>query len=362
MLAQGPYYSTISQAPALDRTTSSIAAFAGAPVGKGSTLSLEWSWRKMRDSGTYNQLSLTGSVPVLHGSSLSVTAERDTSTTAAPQNGVSAALNFSVGAASATVTGQIGTTKDENVTIQYTPETRYGLGYNASYDPAYGNSLNASLLYRSAYGNAELDYGSVSGPVSGASSSTALRLAGGLAFIDHGIYLSPPVTQSYALVKVPDTPGVAVYLENQYVGKTNAKGDLLVPDLLPNFGNPIRIDDKDVPFNTDIQTIEQLIAPAVNAGAVVTFAAERLHALTGTIVVDRAGTSIVPKYGQLTIRGKSFHAESALGDLGEFYLENVPPGKYAARVLFKGGACDFDFTSPATSKALDKVGELHCRM
>ncbi|HTA38970.1 MAG TPA: fimbria/pilus outer membrane usher protein, partial [Candidatus Acidoferrales bacterium] len=287
MLAQGPYYSTISQDPSLDRTTSSIAAFAGAPVGKGSTLSLEWAWRKMRDTGTYDQLSLTGSVPVLHGSSLSVTAERDTSTTAEPQTGISAALNFSVGSASATVTGQVGTTKDESISIQDTPETRYGLGYNASYDPAYGNSLNASLLYRSAYGNAELDYGAVSG----SASSTALRLAGGLAFIDHGIFLSPPITQSYALVDVPGTPGVAVYLENQYVGKTNAQGKLLVPDLLPNFGNPIRIDDKDVPFNTSIQTLEKLIAPPVNAGAVVTFAAERLHAITGTIVVERGGAS-----------------------------------------------------------------------
>ena len=358
MLAQGPYYSTISQAPSLDRTTSSIAAFAGAPVGKGSTLSLEYAWRKMRDSGTYNQLSLTGSLPVLHGSSLAVTAERDTSTSAAPETGISAALNFQVGRASATVTGQIGTTKDENVTIQYTPETRYGLGYNASYDPAYGNSLNASLLYRSAYGNAELDYGATSG----SASSTALRLAGGVAFIDHGIFLSPPVTQSYALVEVPGTPGVGVYLENQFVGKTNAQGRLLVPDLLPNFGNPIRIDDKDVPFNTSIQTLEKLIAPAVNAGAVVTFAAERLHAITGTIVVERGGTAVVPKYGQLTIEDKAFHAESALGEVGEFYLENVPPGKYAARVLFTGGECDFEFVSSATDKVLDKVGALQCRM
>ncbi len=358
LLAQGPYYSTISQAPSLDRTTSSIAAFAGAPVGKGSTVSLEYAWRKMRDSGTDNQLSLTGSVPVLHGATLGVTAERDTSTTAAPESGISASLNFQVGRASATVTGQVGTTKDQSISIQETPENRYGLGYNASYDPAYGNSLNASVLYRSPYGNAELDYGAVSG----SASSTALRLAGGVAFIDHGVFLSPPVTQSYALVEVPNTPGVAVYLENQYVGKTDQQGRLLVPDLLPNYGNPIRIDDKDLPFNTSIQTLEKLIAPPVTAGAVVTFAAVRLHAITGTIVVDRAGTVVIPAYGQLTLEGKGFHAESALGENGEFYLENVPAGTYTARVLLTGGECDFEFVSPTTDKVLDKVGTLQCRM
>lgn len=121
---------------------------------------------------------------MLRGATLGVTAERDTSTTAAPESGISASLNFQVGRASATVTGQVGTTKDQSISIQETPENRYGLGYNASYDPAYGNSLNASVLYRSPYGNAELDYGAVSG----SASSTALRLAGGVAFIDHGVF------------------------------------------------------------------------------------------------------------------------------------------------------------------------------
>jgi outer membrane usher protein len=358
VFAQGPYYANISQPLNEDRPTFAVTSFASVPLGRMTFLTFQYSRRKMRDSGTNDQLGLFDTITLPHGYSVTLSAQRNTSTTAAPTMGFTSSLNMAMGRTTATVTSQTGTTKDSGLQIQQSPPGRYGLSAFAVYDPSYNHSLNGSMLYSSQYGNAEVDYSTADG----SSFTDAARLSGGVAFIDGGTYPTAPVLGSFALVDVPDTPGVEVYLENQPVGKTNGNGKLLVTDLLPNYGNPIRIDDKDVPVNTSIQTVERLIAPPDQAGAVVTFAAQRLVALTGNLLITLKGRSVVPKFGQLEIEGHDFDGRSVLGENGEFYLENVPPGTYAAHILFADGECRFEFTAPSTDKALVRMGTLQCAM
>ena len=356
-LAQGPYYATISQAPALDRTVSAYNASGSLQVGHGSTVSVQYNRRRMRDSGTNDQLSVSDTLPLRRGYAFTLTAERDTSTNGAPVTGVTGMLNFSVGRADASITEQTGSTQDSTIAVQQSPAGRYGLGYAANYDPSFHHALNSSVLYRSQYGDAQIDYGTADQTPT----TSALRLSGGIAAIGGGLYATRPVLGSYALVDVPGVPNVGVYYENELMGKTDREGKLLVPDLLPNFGNAIRIDDANVPINTSIQNVQQLVAPAAQAGALVTFAAEQLHALDGVILINLAGKSIVPEYGDLTLAGgDGFSAESVLGKNGEFYLENVPAGKYRAHVVFRQGTCEFDFVAPATDAVLVKLGTLGC--
>ncbi len=358
-LAQGPYYSTISQSPMLDRPTVAYSATGSMQIGRATTLSAQFSRRHMRDSGTTDQFAISQTVAIRRGLALTFTEERDSSTMSAPFSGVTGTLNFAVGRADASITGQGGATRDSNVQIQESPAGRYGIGYLASYDPSYNHALNASMQYRSNYGDAALDY-AVS---DGASASNTLRVSGGVAIVDGHAYATRPVLGSYALVDVPGLAGVDVYHENELVGKTDRHGKLLVPDLLPNYGNDIRIDDKDAPMNTSIQTVQRLVAPAAQAGAHVVFAATELHALNGNIVVNLNGKQVVPVYGDLTLEsGTSVIAESILGKGGEFYLEGVPAGKYVAHVVFREGECRFDFLAPTTDATLFKLGTLGCSL
>jgi outer membrane usher protein len=356
-LVQGPYYATISQSPSADRPTTSLSTFASTQMGR-TTVALEYFRRKDRDLGVTNQLSLSETIPLQRNYSITITGEHDTSEKSAPVSGITAALNFTVARTNVSVTSQAGTTRDNAVEVQEAPEGKYGLGYFAIYDESFDRSLNGSFNYKSQYGNAEVDYGSASGTPF----SDALRLSGAVAFIGRGVYPTSPIFGSYALIDVPGAPGVPVYLENQYVGKTNGSGKVLVPDLAPNFGNEIRIDDRDVAMNASIQSVEKMIAPPEQAGALVRFEAEYVHALSGSVVVDVKGKSIEPAYGDLTLTRGDFHADSALGANGEFYFENVPGGTYAAKVLYAGGECDFDFVSPKTDKAIVKLGQLECKV
>ena len=58
-----------------------------------------------------------------------------------------------------------------------------------------------------------------------------------------------PVGQSFALLRVPGVKGVEGFSSNQPIGRTNGSGDLLVPEILPYYGNRLSIADTDVPLD-----------------------------------------------------------------------------------------------------------------
>ena len=160
-----------------------------------------------------------------------------------------------------------------------------------------------------------------------------------------------------------DLPGVGgghVFLNNQDVGKTDARGRLLVPGLLANYGNLLRISDDGAPLDASIQTLERTIAPPTRGGAVVTFPVRRIRALVGKLRVRLHGTLITPAYGDLSIDGGDVHTDSAIGDDGEFYLEDVPSGTYRALITYKQGTCRFALEEPDEPGVLANLGTLEC--
>jgi outer membrane usher protein len=355
VISQSNNYATISQTPSADRATSALSAFLTGQIGRQS-IGLQIFRRSDRDSGSSAQVAATLSSVVARKFSLSVTLERDTSSTSGPHASVVAMLTRALGSAGGTLTQKIdpssgGTT----LQVQGSPQRLFGLGYIASVDSAH--TLNGSLQYRSQYGDWGVDYSKGRGSVF----TDTLRASGGLAFIGKGIYFTRPITGSFALVDVPDTPNVHVYLENQDVGKTNKHGKLLITGLLPNYGNSLRLEDTDAPLNTSIQTEQKLIAPPPKGGALVTFPAQRLQALVGVLEVLVNGKAVIPADGELLVSGNGFDGRSDIGTGGEFYLENLPPGIYKAVIRFAQGECSFDLTAPASKDMMTNLGTLQCR-
>src|SRR5262249_12364641 len=166
--------------------------------------------------------------------------------------------------------------------------------------------------------------------------------------------------ETFALVRAPGLPGVRVYSENNLIGRTDGNGDVLVPNLLPYYGNRLRIDDRDVPLNYEVQDTEKTIAPPFRGGAFVPFAVRQIRTVVGSIRVHDSKSEIVPAFGQLTIIGTGTRYESPLGRDGEFYFENLPSGTYDATVEYREGACRFRMQVPAGSDTVVKLGRLPC--
>mgnify|MGYP003374420734 CR=1 FL=1 len=80
----------------------------------------------------------------------------------------------------------------------------------------------------------------------------ALGAAGGLVFLGGRAFATRPVARAFGLIRVPGVPGVRGYLDNQLVGRTDARGDLVVPTLLPYYANPVSYTHLTLPTNREV--------------------------------------------------------------------------------------------------------------
>jgi len=230
-----------------------------------------------------------------------------------------------------------------------------GLGYRLRGERAHVTQAHGEVVYQSAFGRYEAvrDVG----PGSPGSSYSA---AGGLVAIGRSLHLTRAVTNSYALVRVPDGPGVRVYANNQEVGRTDGRGRLLVPNLLAYQANRLAIDAGDLPVDRSIERTAANIAPPMLGGAVVTFSTRRIQAVTGTMALERQGVHVVPSFGEITIVVGDETYVSPVGSEGEFYFENLPPGAYPARLRFADTSCAFTLEMPVSSAPLVDLGAVVC--
>ena len=140
--------------------------------------------------------------------------------------------------------------------------------------------------------------------------STFAQVNGALVAIGGRVIATRPVQDGYALVRVPDVPGVRTYVSHQEVGRTDRRGDLLVPNLLAYYGNEVTIADSDVPVDRALDASRMVIAPPFRGGAVVKFAAPRQWRVTGTVVVTGEPDRLV---GNAALDGQC-SASTARGD------------------------------------------------
>src|SRR5690606_13705718 len=152
--------------------------------------------------------------------------------------------------------------------------------------------------------------------------------SGSIVVVDSGVHFSRPSSQSFAVIEVPDTPGVRGYLNNQEVGTTGADGRLFVPVLLPYQANRLGIHQADLPLDYHLEAEEIVLAPPPRGGAVVEFSARAIRIVRGRVVQTTAGESNPIKYGTLAVRTADGVLTSPLGSEGEFEFEGLPQGTW----------------------------------
>lgn len=365
------YVTTTLKAPE-DRPILEATALLGFPITTRSTVTLQYAHTDFRDAGPQERLSASLSVRLTNRASLFVTASHARQPQQKPDTSVFTGLTYFLGD-STTATASNEVSRHQNISaIEAQRSLPLGTGYGyrvravraeqdlPQVDGRSGGSTVdyqglADLQYQSQYGFYEAAYERVNGR-----NTSALTAAVGLVAIGGGVHLTRPVQDSYALVSVPGVPGVRTALNNQEVGRTDSRGRLLVPNLLPYYGNRLSITDQDIPIDYSIAVTNRLVAPPVKAGAVVTFPARRIQAFVGTLVVESGGRTITPAYGQLTVTAEGQTFESPIGRDGEFYLENLPRGRHPAVIDHKDAACRFTLDAPASAASLVDVGTVRC--
>lgn len=185
---------------------------------------------------------------------------------------------------------------------------------------------------------------------------TTINLAGSVVGIGGEVLLSRPVDDGFALVRVPNARGVRVLANNQLSGRTGRRGSLFVPDLRSYLSSPIGIIQDDVPVEVKLGEVSQDIAVPYRGGAVVTFEAKLIRAVTGRLAVK--GTE--PAYGTLTIEAGGQTFTSPLNATGEFYFEDLPPGDHAATATWGEHSCTARLRMPKGVEPMIDIGAVTC--
>ena len=327
-----PEYTTLSTALQPLRPRLDVGGSAATRVRSHVTVGASWqSIDYYLGAPSMRRGALTGSVTLSRRASLYVSATR-TLLNGQWATGAFAGLGLSLTAReTANISAERnGDTGRVTADVQRALPTGTGYGYrvqsaaNASGGPA---DVIAELEGQTSFGRFDVGQTVLNGQ-----SVTSANVSGGLVFIGGGVHATRAVQEGFALVRVPDAPNVRTYLSHQEVGRTNRNGDLVVPNLLPYYGNRLSIADSDVPLDRDVPRTEMTLAPPYRGGAIAVFPAPRPWRVTGRIVVLRGTEVTTPANWELVITLPDHDLETTLGDDGMYYVEGVPPGDYRATV------------------------------
>lgn len=188
-----------------------------------------------------------------------------------------------------------------------------------------------------------------------------LLASGALLAIGGRGYATPPLESGFALVRVPGVADVPVLRENLEVGRTDARGDLLVRELIPYYANQIALDPSQVPLTYEIERGARTVAVPRNTGALAMLEVRPLYAVSGLLRLRSDGDARPAAFGTLRLQRDGAEHRSPLGAEGRFYFEQLPPGRYRASAD-SGGAraqCSIEVPAPAGPGILD-LGVVDC--
>jgi outer membrane usher protein len=228
-----------------------------------------------------------------------------------------------------------------------------GWGYRLHAENGSQTYSSGAVQYQGPYGRYEIRRDTIN-----SLSETVVSASGGIVAIDGGVYPSRPVQDGFALVRVPDVAGVRTYASNQEVGRTDSRGNLLVPNLLSYYGNILNISDQDVPFDHAIDGVRRTIAPPYRGGALVVFPVQARQGVTGRIGLDVGGRLVVPAFGELTVKDGA--ANSPVGEHGEFYFERLAAGRHEALLRYESISCTLTLDVPSVGAPVIDLGAVLC--
>lgn len=349
-------YAHVSLTSSSDRPSREAQVFAGLSLGRTSW-SLNYSLTHMRDQGERKTVSLTSSWTSKFGTVILSGGRRLQNHRWTSEAFVG--WTYSLGRA-----GTLGVSSEErggqkSASVQLSKPLPWGPGFGYRLQVQQneqGEGFRYGVLQaQSAYGRYELTVRE-----SGGGTAASLLVAGGLVFIGGRVMPSREVGRSFALLRVPGVGGVTGFFNNQPVGKTDGRGDLLVTELEPYYGNILSIKDDDIPLDYQVAAIRKVVAAPYRGGAVVEFPVWRHQTFRGSVVVVENGEERLPTFGQITLRVGDETQVSPVGHGGEFEFSGIQPGRYPAIVEDGHGTCTFTLELPPRPEVVVRLGRLRC--
>jgi outer membrane usher protein FimD/PapC len=186
-------------------------------------------------------------------------------------------------------------------------------------------------------------------------------VAGSVALVDGTPAVGRPVTGSFGIVQVGDLPGVAVLVNGERIGQTDASGRLFVPTLSAYVDNDVSIASETVPIEYSMSELSRKMSPWYRGGTLIDFQMKKLQAFTGMLRSAGAGGTKPVEFAEVRMDSALGVQPFQTGRGGEFYLEDLKPGTYRAAAQVEGKPCVFDLVVPVSKETFVELGTVVCR-
>jgi outer membrane usher protein len=352
-------YSNLSLTPNDDKTSLSFGASLGVTDRTYGSLSVSYAHSSMYNQPDVNHYGISYTKSLTDNAVLFATANRsDYQTTKNDQLFFGLNVYFGKG-----ISGNINYTYTDGndiagASLQKNLPAGPGYGFNVDVSSQESKTdIHGVVQYQNDYGIYGVGYQKIGGQEDYLASA-----AGGIGYIDGSVFLSRPILDAFAKVKVDGLEGVRVYEFGNEIGKTDKKGNVIIPDFHSFIDNKIDIANRDIPINYTIPALTQYISPPYRGGSVVRFDVTKIQAVSGRIFVFDNGRKVPLESGNMWVRVGEETIRGLIGTGGEFYIENVPPGKHSAQAAYKSKECTFELTIPESEDIWIDIGEVTCSL
>ena len=214
---------------------------------------------------------------------------------------------------------------------------------------------------RQAELNMQNQVGSYSLGASQTNGQTAFRGSanGGIAFLGGSAFLSRRITDSFAVVKVPGYSGVGIYADNQLVARTDTNGSALLPRLRPYQKNTVRIEQADLPMDTQIDAVQLDAVPYFRSGLLLKFPVKRSRGALLTVVLENGEALPAGALAQIIRDNVEKNEVFPTGLRGELYLTGLAASN-RLRVTLLEQSCEFMLPFPESTEPLPYLGTYTC--
>lgn len=253
-------------------------------------------------------------------------------------------------------------TDTQSVSLQRSIPQGRGLGYEVTAGRVGGDAGRGAfgrgfVQFNASHAEVGAEYARSSRD--GAPGYSRAFVTGSIGAVGGSVFLARPVTDSFALIRIPELADVPVYANGWYAGRTNTAGEVVANNLSAYYDNFIDFRARDLPMDYVFASSQTVISPPRRSGTLVTFDVRRMRAVFGVLVEQRNGRVVPLEFRELTLTRGAEVIKGFTARRGEFYVEGVEPGEYLLQ-LNNGAPCSTRIAVPADAGAMTEVGTLTC--
>ena len=349
-----PDFARVGDAPDVPSPWRQLIAAAGMQFGRGGNLSGTWVRQDFRDRDKVHVLSLNYTVPFLERATIGVFASRAWGEGGSLSIGAGITVPFGlVDTASVTYNGvrksAAGDRNDVVAMAQRGLPIGEGFGYRVAVHS--DDQAEAGAAYQGRYGTAGVDVGYFKGET-----GVRANLQGGLGFVAGHAFASRPIRDSFAIVRVADTPDVEITLDHQVVGRTGADGTIVLPTLRPYDVNRVGLAAGTLPLHLQVDRLFDEAIPYFRSGVLVDMPVR--HERAAIFRLRRDDGSAMPSGALVRIEGRADTFPVALD--GEAYVTGLDERTTRLNAQWQGRSCAFTIAWPGGRDPLPDLGTIRC--